>query len=177
MKKAFVLFACVVALALAAAAQEDMNFADMPLVSLPSLMPNGYGGMNWNNIFYIDPHQWSGSGPGYMHGPVGRDVVFIGGKICRLMQEACYGTISSPGGPMGFQPVSVVVAGGFGATYIFVTAYNNGSYVGQMAFPLGTEMRTLKFPASWGSITQLVFMTTGGGDLVIYDMQLYKLGG
>ena len=177
MKKILVLLACLLALAIAATAQEDLNFATMPLVSTPSPMPNGYGQLNWTNFFYVDPHQWSGSGPGYMHGPVGQDVAFVGGKICRLMQEVCYGTVRSEGGPTGFQPVRAVVAGGFGPTYIIVTAYNNGNYVGSISLPLGTQMRTLNFPASWSSITQLVFMTTGGGDLVLYDLQVYLLGG
>jgi len=177
MKKALVLLACILAMALAASAQENLNFAELPLVSSPTLMPNGYGQLNWSNIFYVDPGEWSGAGPGYKDGPFGQDVAFVGGKVCRLLQEACFGTISSAGGPTSFQPVSAVVAGGFGPTDITVTAYNNGKYVGSSFYILGTQMQTLNFPSSWGSITQLVFQTPNGGDLVLYDLSAYLLGG
>ena len=173
MKKTLILVACLLALALGAAAQEDLNFADLPLISSPSPMPNGYGQLNWNNFFYVDPYLWSGSGPGYRDGPVGQDVAFIGGKVCRVLQEACYGTITPSDIYTVFSPVGAIVAGGFGPTYLTVTAYNNGSYVGSMSFPLNTGMRTLNFPSSWGLITQLTFQTDAGGDLVLYDLQAY----
>ena len=182
MKKTLVLLACLVALALGASAQENLNFADLPLVSTPTPMPNNYGQLTWSNIFYVDPGQWSGAGPGYkdrlMEGRLVRqDVAFVGGKVCRLLQENCYGTISSAGGPVGFQAVSAIVAGGFGTTSITVIAYNNGKYVGSSSYTLSTQMQTLNFPDSWGAITQLVFQIPGGGDLVFYDLSAYLLGG
>ena len=177
MKKTLVLFACILALALAATAQENLNFADLPLVGSPALMPNGYGQLNWTNIFYVDPSKWSGAGPGYKDGPIDQDVAFVGGKVCRLLQEVCFGSISSAGGPTSFQAVSAVVAGGFGPTDITVTAYNNGKYVGSSFYILGTHTQTLNFPSSWGSITKLVFQTSGGRDMVLYDLSAYLLGG
>src|SRR5271165_5937138 len=157
MKNTLVLIACMLVLALGATAQEQLNFSDLPLVSTPAPMPNGYGQLNWSNIFYVDPSQWSGAGPGYRDGPIGgtlrpQDVAFVGGKICRLLQEYCFGSISSAGGPTSFQAVSAVVAGGFGPTNITVTAYNNGKYVGSSFYILGTQMQTLNFPSSWGGI-------------------------
>jgi len=177
MKKTLILLACMLALALGATAQEQLSFANLPQVSTPTLLPNGYGGLNWSNVFYVDPSEWSGAGSGYKDGPVGQDVAFVGGKVCRLLQEYCYGTISSNGGPTSFQAVSAVVAGGFGPTYITVTAYKNGTYVASAFYSLNTSMQTLSFPASWGSITQLVFQTSGGGDLVFYNLSVYLLGG
>jgi hypothetical protein len=182
MKKTLALLVFALALALGAAAQEHNNFADLPLVSSPTLMPNGYGQLNWSNIFYVDPNQWSGAGAGYKDGPIGgilrpQDVAFVGSKACRLAQEACFGTISSLGGRTSFQAVSATVAGGFGQTYITVFAYNNGNYVGSAFYSLNTQMQTLNFPSSWGSITQLTFQTAAGGDLVFYDLQVYLLGG
>ncbi len=177
MKKTLVLLACLLALAVGASAQENLNFADLPLLSSPALMPNGYGQLNWTNIFYVDPYEWSGAGPGYKLGPVGKDITFIGGKVCRLYQEACFGTINSMGGRTAFQAVSATVAGGFGPTNITVTAYNNGQYVGSSFYVLNTQMQVLDFPSSWGSITQLVFQIPGGGDLVLYDLTAYLLGG
>ena len=182
MKKTLVLLAFALALAIGATAQENLNFADLPLVSTPTLMPNGYGQLNWSNIFYVNPGQWSGAGPGYKDGPIGgilrpQDVAFVGGKVCLESQQACFGTISSNGGSTGFQAVSATVAGGFGPTYVIVYAYNNGNYVGSLSYPLGTQMHTLNFPSSWGSITQLVFQTDAADDLVFYDLQFYLLGG
>lgn len=177
MKKTLIVLAFALAVAIGASAQEDVNFASLPLVSSPTLMPNGYGQLNWNNIFYVDPYRWSGAGSGYKDGPSDRDVAFVGGKICRELQQACYGTITSQGGSTAFQAVSATVAGGFGPTYFIVTAYNKGSYVGSMSLPVSTSMRTLTFPASWGSITQLTLQTDAGGDLVLYDLQVYLLGG
>ena len=176
MKKTLVLLTIIGALALAATAQEHLNFADLPRAPMPTPMPDGYGRLNWQNFFYVDPSQWSGSGPGYKRGPVGQDVVFVGGKVCRRLTEACFGTISSPGGPTSFQAVSAVVAGGFGPTFITVIAYNNGHFVGSSFYTLNTQMRTLTFPASWGDITQLVFQTSNGGDLVVYELNVYTLG-
>jgi hypothetical protein len=177
MKKTLVLLICVGSLALAATAQENLNFATLPLVGAPTTLPNGYGQLNWTNIFYVDPSEWSGAGPGYKLGPVGEDVAFVGGKVCRVLQEACFGTISSLGGRTSFQPVSAIVAGGFGPTQITVTAYNNGDYVGSAFYSVDLRMQTLNFPSSWGSITQLVFQTSDGADLVIYDVAAYTLGG
>jgi hypothetical protein len=182
MKKILVLLACMVALALGASAQENLNFADLPLVNSPAPMPSGYGQLNWTNISYVDPSQWSGAGLGYkdrlIEGRlVSQDVAFVGGRVCRLLQEYCFGTVSSQGGRTSFQAISAIVAGGFGPTQITVTAYNNGNYVGSSAYLLNTQMAALNFPSSWGSITQLVFQTSGGGDLVIYDFAAFILGG
>jgi hypothetical protein len=181
MKKTLVMLAFVLALVLAAAAQENLTFADLPLMSSPTLMPNGYGQLNWTNIFYVNPSQWSGAGPGYKDGPIGgisrpQDVAFVGSKACRLAQEACFGTISV-NAPLGFQAVSATVAGGFGPTHITVFAYNNGTYVGSAFYSLTTSMQTLNFPSSWGGVSQLTFQTEAGGDLVFYDLQVYLLGG
>jgi len=186
MKRTLALLVLALATVTAASAQQNVNFADLPLVSTPTLLPNGYGSLNWSNIFYVDPSQWSGAGLGYKDGPIGgilrpQDVAFIGSKACRQLQEACYGTISALGAggiqPISFQPVSAVVAAGYGPTYMTVIAYKNGNYVGSLSFPLGTQLRTINFPASWTSVTQLVFQTDAGGDLVFYDLQFYLLGG
>jgi hypothetical protein len=182
MKKMLVLLALVLVLAFGATAQENLNFGDLPLVSTPTLMPNGYGQLNWTNIYYVDPVLWPGAGPGYKDGSIDGnlrqlDVAFVGSKACRLELEACFGTISSLGGPTSFQAISAIVAGGYGPSYVIATAYNNGNYVGSISFPLGTGMQILNFPASWGSVTQLIFQTQAGGDLVFYDLQVYLLGG
>ncbi len=148
-------------------------------------MPRGYSSLNWSNIFYVDPAEWSGAGPGYKLGPMlNQDVAFVGESGCRLPPGGpCYGSISVNSGgnginnPLSFQPVSATVAAGFGPTNVTVMAYNNGNYVGSMFYNVGSQMQTLNFPSSWGSITELTFQTAGGEDLVFYDLQLYWVVG
>lgn len=177
--KTFVLTACLtlclLALAVGANAQSILTFSDLPLVATPTLMPNGYGRIDWNNFFYVDPYEWSGSGPGYKHGPTGKDVAFIGGKVCRLYGDACYGTLNDV---RGFELVSATVAAGFSSTQVTVTAYNNGVFVGTQSYTVTTDMQALNFPAAWGIVTEVVIQASGeSGDLVVYSLSVYTLGG
>lgn len=94
-------------------------------------MPNGYGNLDWDNFFYVDPVAWSGAGPGYHLGSRGQDVAFIGGLYCRLGGNSCTGTLSNAG---GLKLVSADVAGGFGPAAVTAVAYNHGTYVGTMNF-------------------------------------------
>jgi len=166
---------CVLALAVGASAQERLNFSDLPLISSPTPMPNGYGQLDWGNFYYVNPYGWSGGGPGYRRGPQGEDVAFVGAKDCRLYDYTCFGTLNDS---LGFQLVSVIVAGGYGPTQITVTAYNRGVVLGSAQYFLGTEMQTLNFPSSWGIATEVVFQVTGQpGNLVIYNLNAFTLGG
>lgn len=166
---------CLLALVAGASAQQSINFSNLPLVNSPSPMPSGYGQLDWGNFFYVNPYGWSGAGPGYRLGPQGHDVAFIGGLFCRLSGDTCFGTLSST---RGFSLVSALVAGGYSPAAITVTAYNNGVYVGAQNYFVGMQMSNLKFPASWGIITQVTIQVTGQtGDLVLYSLSLYTLGG
>jgi hypothetical protein len=167
------LILCLLALTVGASAQQQLNFSNLPLVNSPALMPNGYGGLNWGNFFYVDPFEWSGAGSGYELGPQGQDVAFIGGLFCRLGGNACYGVLSSSA---TFELVSAQVAGGYGPAAVTASAYNNGTYVGSMNFFVGTEMRTVNFPSSWGLVTEVQLQVTGQtDDLVVYDVSLYQI--
>jgi len=166
---------CVLALAASASAQEDVNFAGLPLISTPSPMPSGYAELNWGNFFYVDPFSWSDAGPGYKLNSKAGDVAFIGGQFCRLSGNTCFGTLTDP---LGFAVVSANVAGGYGPAAVIATAYKNGKFVGSANYFVGTQMQTLHFPASWGVITELDLQVTGAvGDLVVYSISLYTLGG
>ena len=55
---------CLLGLAIGASAQEQLNFSQLPLLDIPSPMPMGYGQLNWENFFYVNPATWSGAGPG-----------------------------------------------------------------------------------------------------------------
>jgi len=187
MKKTLALLACVLALALGVSAQQQISFANLPLVSTPTLLPSGYSQLNWSNFFYVDPLEWSGAGPGYKYGPDHGDVAFIGEQYCLYdplmigrvtLPLACFGTISSAGGPTGFQPVSATAVGGFGPTSVTVTAYNNGKYVGSSVYNLTTAPQNISFPASWGTITEMVIETEHRGEnFVLFNLNVYILGG
>jgi hypothetical protein len=166
---------CLLALVVGASAQQTINFSNLPLVSTPSPVPSGYEQLDWGNFFYVNPYSWSEAGPGYKLGAAGHDVAFIGGLFCRLSGDTCFGTISNA---RGFSLVSANVAGGYAPALITVTAYNNGKYVGAQNYAVSTQMSTLKFPASWGVITQATIQVTGQtGDLVVYNLSLFTLGG
>lgn len=164
---------CILALAVGASAQRQLNFSQLPLVSTPAPMPNGYGQLSWGNFFYVDPFDWSGAGTGYKLGPQGQDVAFIGGEFCRLSGNTCFGTLSDSA---GFELVSAQVAGGFGPAAVTALAYNNGTYVGSKSFFVGMQMEDVNFPPSWGLVTDITLQVTGStGDLVVYSLSLYTV--
>jgi hypothetical protein len=166
---------CVFALVVSASAQQDLNFTNLPLVNSPSPMPNGYGQLSWGNFFYVNPFGWPEAGIGYKLGTQGKDVAFIGGLFCRISGNTCFGTLSDP---LGFVLVSANVAGGYGPAAVTATAYQNGKFIGTANYFVGTQMEALQFPSSWGAVTEVDFAVTGAtGDLVIYDLKLYTLGG
>lgn len=167
------LILCLTALVVSASAQQQLNFANLPLVNSPAMMPNGYGGLSWGNFFYVNPYGWSGAGPGYQLGPQGEDVAFVGGLFCRLNGNTCYGILTDPA---GFELVSADVAGGYGPAAVTATAYNNGTFVGTANFIVGTQMRELDFPSSWGLVTEVQLQVTGQtNDLVVYNLSLYQI--
>lgn len=174
MKRTLLLLTCVVVLTFGASAQERLTFADLPLVSSPSPMPSGYGHLDWGNFSYVDPYEWSGSGPGFKLGPIGQDIAFIDGRFCGI-SPVCYGTLNLP---RGFALVSADVAGGFGPTTVTLVAYRNGTHIGTANFFVTSQMRTLSFPPSWGVVTEVVLQVSGGaGGLVVYSLTVYTLGG
>lgn len=187
MKTTVAVLACVLALSLGGVAQSQISFANLPLVSQPTPVPSAYYGLNWNNIFYVDPLKWSGAGPGFMLSSVlNRDVAFVGSAACTCcppVHPSCSGSITvSPTGSnsntqIPFQALSAVVAAGFYSNDITVLAYNRGNFVGMAAYNLNTQLQTLLFPPSWGEITQLTFQTEAGGDLVFYGLAVNISGG
>jgi hypothetical protein len=171
MKNLLLLFA-LLGLAVGASAQEIVNFSDLPDASSPSPIPDGYGNLNWAGFFYVDPYEWAGAGPGFKHGPLGKDVGFSpyvcgGGSLC-------YGSINST---TGFQLISVHAAAGYaslgpGGSPLLVTAYYKGKYIGSQRFMMTTDVQELDFPPIWGIVTQVVFQ----GSVVLYDVTAYTLG-
>jgi hypothetical protein len=177
MKKTLVLLVSLLALAIGATAQQQINFSDLPLVASPSPMPLGYGSLNWSNFWYVDPSEYAGAGPGYNNLLTRRDVAFIGGQHCAPVGPACFGTITSQGSRTAFQAISAIMAAGYQGNRVTVLAYNNGSFVGSFSFSLGTVAQAISFPATWGAITEMQIQTDEAGDLVLLDLNVYNLGG
>ncbi len=125
----------------------------------------------------MDPGLYASSGPGYNNLFTHRDVAFIGGQHCAPLGSACFGTITSQGGRTAFQAVSAVIAAGYQANQITVSAYNNGTFVGSFSFNLSTAPHAISFPATWGAITELQIQTDEAGDLVLLDLNVYSIGG
>ena len=163
------------ALVAGASAQQQLNFSDLPLVKAPTPMPLGYGQLDWGNFFYVNPWGWSDAGAGFRLGPQGEDVAFIGGEFCNLAGNACFGTITYD---RGFLAVSADVAGGYGPSSITVTAYYRGKFIGSVNYPIGSRITKLKFPGTWGVVTELSIQAGGQpGEFVLYNLSLYTLGG
>jgi len=144
-KAALLLF--VLVLSVAAVAQQDINFADLPDVSSPTTLPNEYQSLNWTCVLYVDPSKWAGSGPGFGHNNhiAGTDVAF-GPGLCGGPGGAS--SISSVDG-RGFQLISATAAAGYSNMLLTVMAYSHGSYVGSQTFLMSTNVQTLTFPESW----------------------------
>jgi len=166
--KNFGLLLFVLVLAIAASAQQDINFSNLPDVSNPTPLPLGYQSLNWSCLFYVDPGKWSGSGPGFdrRNHIAGTDVAFGPGSCAGPGGSS---SISSVDG-RGFQLLSATAAAGYSNMSLTVMAYNHGIYVGSDTFLLTTDTQVLNFPPAWGYITQAVLQ--GSGTLVLYDVQV-----
>jgi hypothetical protein len=173
MKKTLVLLGLALAWTLGASAQ-TVTFAALPAVSNPTLLPNGYANLDWTNFSYVDP-LWSGAGIGFKQGPNALDVAFMGGGMCELTEVSCSASISSNASAAssvaGFRARSAIVAAGYHSETISVSAYNQGHYLGSQKYNLTTSLQQIKFPASWGTITQLVMDTTKG-TVVLYALNM-----
>jgi hypothetical protein len=177
-KNLFLLCTLVLAIAVSgASAQNQINFADLPLVSTATPLPSGYGGLNWANFLYVDPNQYASAGTGYNNLFTHRDVAFIGGLSCGPLISGCYGVINSRGGPTAFEAVSAIMAAGYQGNQVRMLAYNNGKFVGSMTVLLGTTPHLVTFPESWGSITELQIKTDAAGDVVLFDLAMYLVAG
>jgi hypothetical protein len=177
MKTTLVLLTCLLALAIGATAQQQINFSDLPLVGSPAPMPLGYASLNWGNFWYVDPNEYATAGPGYNNLLTHRDVAFIGGQHCGPVGPSCFGTVSSEGSRTAFQAISAVMAAGYQANQVTVRAYNQGSFVGIFSFALGTTAQLVRFPATWGAITEMQIQTDEAGDLVVLEFNAYTVGG
>lgn len=167
--KYLTLLILVLGLAIGVNAQSTITFSDLPDISTPSPMPNGYGGVNWSGVFYVDPFGWPGAGAGFKqaHRSLGKDVAF---SPYACGSVTCYASISSVDGRVFFL-YSATAAAGYGKNPVVVTAYRDGQYLGSQSFMMTTDLQQLDFPPEWQGVTQVVFQ----GSVVFYDVTLQIL--
>src|SRR5271167_1619218 len=148
MKNTVVSLACTLALALGASAQ-TVNFAALPAVSHPTLLPDGYANLDWANFYYVDPI-WSGAGAGFRQGPNALDVAYMGGGVCELTEVSCSASISPNAlgafSASGFTAQSAIVAAGYHSETINVFAYHQGDFVGSQSYNLTTSLQQITYP-------------------------------
>ena len=173
MKKFFALLFALLVVTIGATAQQQVTFADLPLIAQPAPVANGYGGLNWSNFWYVDPNQYQGAGLGYRNMFTRRDVAFVGGQSCAPVSRGCYGTIRSMGVHGAIQLESAMMAAGFATHQITMLAYRNGTYVGSFNVVLSTNPQCFMFPATWGTITELQIRTDEPGDFVVFWLSYY----
>jgi hypothetical protein len=172
------LLAFILALVLGAGAS-TVNFAGLPAVKTPTLLPDGYGNLDWSNFYYVDP-AWSGAGDGFRRGPESLNVAYMGDGACEKEGASCSASISfsnlglSP--KQGFTAQSAIVAAGNHAETINVSAYNNGQFLGSQQYDLSTSLQQISFPAAWGTITQLV-IDANTGTVVLYALNIQSASG
>jgi len=174
MKKAM-LFASILALALSAKAA-NVNFAALPATATPTVLPNGYGNLDWSNFSYVDP-SWSGAGEGFRQGPISLDVAYLGGGECEKAGASCSASIYANAATTSLQNFvaqSAIVTAGYHAETIKVSAYNHGNFVGSQQYDLTTSLQQINFPANWGTITQLV-IDANAGTVVLYALQMQPM--
>jgi hypothetical protein len=172
------LLAFILALVLGASAS-TVNFAGLPAVNTPTLVPNGYGNLDWSNVYYVDP-TWSGAGDGFRRGPSSFNVAYMGDGACEKEGASCSASISSNtlslSPKQGFTAQNAIVAAGNHAESINVSAYNNGQFVGSQQYNLSTSLQEINFPVAWGTVTQLV-IDANKGTVALYALKVNSASG
>jgi hypothetical protein len=176
--KTVTLLAFILALVLGASAS-TVNFAGLPAVTTPTLLPNGYGNLDWSNFYYVSP-AWSGAGDGFRRGPASLNVAYMGDGACEKEGTSCSASLSASSLGLsprqGFTAQNAIVAAGNHSETINVSAYNNGQFVGSQQYDLSTSLQQINFPAAWGTITQLV-IDTNTGAVVLYALNIQSASG
>jgi len=190
MKRALLFAITFLALAMFASAQTMIDFAGLGPTNTPLAVPENYAGLNWSGIDYVSPMLWTytngttETGAGFTNGPQVM-VAFGGGPLCykkhggQSVKNVCSITIAAGVGPTAlsqFTPVSVDIAAGWtsdGAQSVTVQAYSDGNLMGSQKFDLAAQAQkfTLVFP-NWGPITELKFIPSPGGSVVLYVLEL-----
>jgi hypothetical protein len=160
----FALLVCILALAMSASAQIMITFSNLTPATSPTPIPNGYGPLDWEHVYTVDPILWAGSGPGFTNGP-DAVIAFVGGNyVCIFQPSACKATISGCTAMPHFQAMSASVSAGYQQNVVTFIAYLGGVEVGRQDYNLTVTNQVIYFPTSWGTIDQLkIWPHVGGG--------------
>lgn len=137
MRRIFVVLAMLVALT-AWARADVLTFDDIPCNACATPIPNGYGGLNWQNFWIIDPTNIPGYDPsGYVNGIVSPDIVAFN----------------------GFEQQAFIVSGPaftFNSAY-FTGAWRDGLYITVQGFLDGNSVMGVTFVVNSSGPTQMFF--------------------
>jgi hypothetical protein len=171
MKKVSLLI-CLLALAIGASAS-TLNLSSLQATTVPLPVPAGFAGFDWVGVDYVSP-AWAGATEGFRLGADADDVLFGGRPVCFKEAIVCYASISAKN---GFHAISAKAAAANGTNMITVTAYRNGTFVGSQQYTLNSGIAsTLKFPAGWGVITELMIRPSSASQFVLYDLNAAMVG-
>jgi len=185
MKKVALFATVLLALAMTASAQQLIDFTHLPDTMTPTSVPDGYSGLRWSAIDYVDALTYPDAGAGFATGPEAM-VSFGGGPLCfpkygglnndgGPTKNICESDISAGIGPTAlsqFQVDYAIVSAGWVSGSIVVQAYLNGAQVGSnQKYNLTTTAQKLSFP-TWGPITELKIHPSPGGSFVLYVLKM-----
>ena len=189
MKKVTLFATMILALAMYASAQQTLiDFTKLPDTGTPASIQDGYAGLRWSGLDYVDALTYSDAGAGFDTGPEAM-VAFGGGPLCFPKyggvnndgvptKNICESSISSSIGPTAmtlFEANYAEVAAGWVSDSIVVQAFLNGVQVGaNQKYNLTTSAEKLTFP-NWGPITELKIHPSPGGSFVIYVLNVTKV--
>ena len=118
-----------------------------------SLIPNGYGGLNWSDFYYLNGTTYQYQPNGYNNGIVSPDNVALNGYGVTAMNSASGGT---------FEFNSAYFTGAWSdGLQVTVQGYNNSTLLDSVTFTVNTSGPTLE-TFDWTGVNELVFSSTGG---------------
>ena len=131
-----------------------VTFDDLPNSGSNLVIPNGYGGLNWNNMYYLNP-SIGYSATGYMNGVVSPSNVAYNG----YGSPADVLSVSSSS-PFTFNSAYFTGAWNDGLQ-VQITGYRNGIQVDQTTVTVNTS-GPLLVTLDWSNIDDLHFVSSGG---------------
>ncbi len=175
-----------------------IDFQQLKAANVPTPLPEPYPthGLHWVGWDYVSPLLWVytnlGKGKGGLEYGAGfftgaeAQVAFAGGPLCyekhggQTSDDVCQATISAGVGPDArsyFQPLFAQMSAGWASDgidqFVTVQAYSGGNLIGSRRYNLSNtaQLYKLVFP-NWGPITELKFVPSPGGSVVMYILEI-----
>ena len=131
-----------------------ITFDDLPTPGPSgSLIPNGYGGLDWSNFYYLNGTTYQYQPNGYNNGIVSPHNVALNGYGSTAMNSASGGT---------FEFNSAYFTGAWNdGLQMTVQGYDNSMLLDSVTFTINTSGPTLE-TFDWTGVNELVFSSIGG---------------